>query len=333
MTDINKDDFASQCVTMALQFGINAHYLAGVAMLRSKLKDDVVNNQFGPYLWTQAEWDANPDRSNPALGRAFPSNAIKDWRAQVSVFALMAQRDYAILQATLGQSPTAIQLYQKQWPSVLDPPLSTDLQKACDDTKQAILDAINDQMPDPTAAASVITDPKKPVAPQSQTGGDSSGGGGAGGAGGKPRPTEPQPKSPDGSKPTNVASPDRDLSLLHPMMRVRAQKVLAACAQQQLPFRIFEAWRAPERQQYLYEQGRSRSGGIVTYSRAWESYHQYGLAADFVLYYDGKPNPWSWDDTGSNKPLWDTLHQIGRGFGLEPLGFETPHLQVAGLRI
>ncbi len=148
-------------------------------------------------------------------------------------------------------------------------------------------------------------------------------------------PQEPagSPKLAPSAGPVDVTKPNRDTALLHPMMRDRAQKVLAACAQQQLPFRIFEAWRAPERQQYLYEQGRSRPGGVVTYARAWESYHQYGLAADFVLYYDGQPNSWSWDDGGAKKSLWDTLHQIGKGFGLEPLGFETPHLQIAGLKI
>lgn len=173
-------------------------------------------------------------------------------------------------------------------------------------------------------------------------------GGGKSSGAGKPQP-KPAPKSPSPSAgpqpqigsppsapstgPVDPTKPNRDVALLHPMMRDRAQKVLAACAQQQLPFRIFEAWRAPERQQYLYEQGRSRPGGVVTYARAWESYHQYGLAADFVLYYDGQSNPWSWEDGGPNKSLWDALHQIGKGFGLEPLGFETPHLQIAGLKI
>ncbi|BAV45416.1 Putative peptidoglycan-binding domain 1 protein [Mesorhizobium loti] len=146
-----------------------------------------------------------------------------------------------------------------------------------------------------------------------------------------PAPNSPRPAASVGR--VDVTQPNRDLTLLHPMMRDRAQKVLAACTQQQLPFRIFEAWRAPERQQYLYEQGRSRPGRVVTYAQPWESYHQYGLAADFVLYYDGQANPWSWDDSGARKSLWDSLHQIGRGLDLEPLGFETPHLQVAGLRI
>ena len=71
-----------------------------------------------------------------------------------------------------------------------------------------------------------------------------------------PAPNSPKPAASAGR--VDVTQPNRDLTLLHPMMRDRAQKVLSACTQQQLPFRIFEAWRAPERQQYLYEQGRSR---------------------------------------------------------------------------
>src|SRR3984893_17090067 len=160
MADIDIDDFAEQCLTVALQFGINAHYLAAVAMLRSKLKDDIVNGQYGPYLWSQVEWDANPDRTNPALGTPFASDKIKDWRAQVAVFGLMALREYTALQATLGQNPSALQLYQKQWPTAADPPLSSDLQNACNGTKKAILDDINNQLGDTHEAGPVIPDQK-----------------------------------------------------------------------------------------------------------------------------------------------------------------------------
>ena len=177
MADIDKDDIADQCLTMALQCGINAHYLAAVAMMRSKLKDDVVNGQFGPYLWSQADWDANPDRTNPALGVAFASNDIKDWRAQVSVFALMAAREFATLHTMLGQNPSALQLYQKQWPGAVDPPLAGNLQQACDDTKQAIVEAINQQLPDnPAADAPIITSPKNPMTAQPAPGGGGAGG-------------------------------------------------------------------------------------------------------------------------------------------------------------
>ena len=58
-----------------------------------------------------------------------------------------------------------------------------------------------------------------------------------------------------------------------------------------LPIRLFEGWRSPRRQRYLYEQGRTRPGSTVTYARGWESYHQYGLACDFVGFVDGN---WTW---------------------------------------
>jgi hypothetical protein len=208
MPTIGPDDFANQCVTMALQFGINAHYLAAVAMLRSKLNDDVIKDKFGPYLWTQAEWNANPDRSNPALGGSFASDEITDWRAQVSVFALMAQRAYTALQATLSQNPCALELYQKQWPDALDPPLSSDLQKACDDTRQAILNEINNQLGGSTAAASVITSATKPVAAQSQTGGGGAGNNGNGNSAIGPNGQGPRAPAPPQNASRNISLPN-----------------------------------------------------------------------------------------------------------------------------
>lgn len=119
----------------------------------------------------------------------------------------------------------------------------------------------------------------------------------------------------------------RDLGLLHPTMRTGIEAVLTDCARENLPLRVFEAWRSPERQQYLYAQGRSRPGNIVTYSRAWESYHQYGLAADFAGFLD---QGWTWQlpDT-----TWVRLKDIGRQHGLETIGFEKSHLQFAGATI
>jgi len=119
----------------------------------------------------------------------------------------------------------------------------------------------------------------------------------------------------------------RDLNLLHPIMRQRAQAVLQDCESAGLPLRIFEAWRSPNRQRLLYAQGRTAPGRIVTYAKAWQSYHQFGLAADFVGFVGGN---WTWDLPDAT---WRQLHGFGERHGLEKLGFETPHLQVAGLRI
>jgi peptidoglycan L-alanyl-D-glutamate endopeptidase CwlK len=77
----------------------------------------------------------------------------------------------------------------------------------------------------------------------------------------------------------------------------------------------------------LYAQGRTKVGNIVTYAKSWSSYHQYGLAVDFVLYTDDN---WSWETSGVKANWWKQLHQIGMEEGLMRLDFEAPHLQLAG---
>lgn len=173
MAAIEPADFANECLLMwRVHPGGNAHYVAAVAMLRSKMSDDTVGGKVGPYGWTQDQWNSNLDLKNPALGAdTFGPGDINDWTAQVSVYTLNT------VNALQGlNSPSALQLYQKQWSdAAADPQLATNFQQACDDTKQVILDAIDRQLPDSTATASVIADPTKPLAA-----GASAGGAGAG---------------------------------------------------------------------------------------------------------------------------------------------------------
>ncbi|MDR7270646.1 hypothetical protein J2X20_003304 [Pelomonas saccharophila] len=126
---------------------------------------------------------------------------------------------------------------------------------------------------------------------------------------------------------------DRDLARLHPAMRAKVEELLQLFAQQSLPFRVFEAYRSPERQNWLYEQGRTRPGGKVTNARAWESFHQYGLAVDFVLFENGQ---WSWDDSGPRAGHWRKLRELIDQVGLHSLSWEVPHaelhVQLADLR-
>jgi peptidoglycan LD-endopeptidase CwlK len=128
----------------------------------------------------------------------------------------------------------------------------------------------------------------------------------------------------------NPGQRDNDPTHLHPVFRSKAKAVLEQCASEQLPFQLFEGFRSPERQQYLYDQGRTRPGSIVTKARPWTSYHQYGVAADFVLFENGR---WSWDSSGERDGWWRRLHEIARVQGLEPLSWETPHLQLSGTSI
>lgn len=126
------------------------------------------------------------------------------------------------------------------------------------------------------------------------------------------------------------ASRYSELDLLHPIVRTAVEKVMAQLAAERIPFRVFESYRTPERQRALYAQGRTAPGKRVTKAMPWSSYHQYGLAVDFVLFVDGK---WSWETGGVHRSHWERLHEIARGFGLEPLSWELPHLQHAGTSI
>ena len=119
-----------------------------------------------------------------------------------------------------------------------------------------------------------------------------------------------------------------DPALLHPEFRQRAKSVLTTLKKESIPFRLFEGFRSPQRQRSLFAQGRTQPGRVVTKAQPWESYHQYGIAADFVLYIDGQ---WSWDDSGKRRAWWVRLHAVARDAGLEPLSWELPHLQLAGI--
>lgn len=119
-----------------------------------------------------------------------------------------------------------------------------------------------------------------------------------------------------------------NIMLLHPKVRKAVVATYVQLQAEDIPFKIFEAYRFPQRQEDLYAQGRTQPGPIVTYAKPWFSYHQYGLAVDFVLYINGA---WSWDDkTATRKQWWAKLHQVGAAEGLMRLDFETPHLQLAG---
>lgn len=78
-----------------------------------------------------------------------------------------------------------------------------------------------------------------------------------------------------------------DLGVLHPVVRDAVERVIAQLQAEQIPFQVFEAYRSPQRQRMLFAQGRTAPGDIVTKARPWSSYHQFGLAVDFVLRIDG----------------------------------------------
>lgn len=123
---------------------------------------------------------------------------------------------------------------------------------------------------------------------------------------------------------------NRDPKMLHPAFRGRALRTVARLNAEGIPFGIFEGMRGPWRQAHLYAQGRGRGHRIVTQNQPWQSLHNYGLAADFVLALEGR---WSWDDDGPMEHWWDRLFAVARDEGLEPGMAERPHFQLAGVSI
>lgn len=120
----------------------------------------------------------------------------------------------------------------------------------------------------------------------------------------------------------SVTQVNRDLNLLFPVFADAVGRGLRECAAAGYPVAVFEAWRPPQRQSYLHEQGRSREGKIVTNQLPWLSWHQYALAVD-LAFKDGAQ--WSWVGP------WDKVIPIFKAHGLESLApFEQAHLQLTG---
>lgn len=83
--------------------------------------------------------------------------------------------------------------------------------------------------------------------------------------------------------------------------------------------------RTAKEQTALYAQGRSKPGAKVTNACAWKSYHNFGMAVDFVLFLDGKP---VWDDK-----YYSVLGKLSKTHGLFWGGdfhsfVDSPHMQL-----
>src|ERR1700716_4542204 len=182
MPTIDRAEFAEGCDRQGLSSGANPHYLLGVAQLRSKIADDTVGDQVGPFRLTQTEW--NLHCTDSAFNLDFLPADITDPDSQIAVFAVMARRAFDTFEAASHRTPSAKELYLQQFPGAPSATLSADLKTALDATAAlidpaaaAVLD--DDQVPPPK-----ITNPEQPVA--GGTGGTGGTGetGGTGGTGG-----------------------------------------------------------------------------------------------------------------------------------------------------
>ena len=103
----------------------------------------------------------------------------------------------------------------------------------------------------------------------------------------------------------------RDLKTLerietaHPIVRAELNciydEICALVNSQYCQVRFTEVIRSPEKQNSDYAKGRTAPGAIITWVKAWGSYHQYGLAVDIALLLDKDKNG-TFEDAS-----WDTL--------------------------
>lgn len=85
-------------------------------------------------------------------------------------------------------------------------------------------------------------------------------------------------------------------------------------------FKAFETYRSPERQDFLFHHMKT------TKAMAYQSSHQFGLAADFVAWHEGPlgGSYWSW----SEKEDWAWLESRAIEHGLAvPIGWDRPHVE------
>jgi len=100
---------------------------------------------------------------------------------------------------------------------------------------------------------------------------------------------------------------------LHPELAFALKAILSQLTLENIPVEIYESWRAPARQNYLYTIGRSKGGIVQTRNQAWASLHQYGMAVDLGVRVRGD---WDWN-TYENSHMWARAHRLAEEFGLE----------------
>lgn len=83
------------------------------------------------------------------------------------------------------------------------------------------------------------------------------------------------------------------IETLHPAIRTKANAWLVNCSTRNIGVRIAQAFRTFGEQDLLYAQGRTKKGRVVTDARGGFSWHNYGLAIDFVLYRKDKTVSWN----------------------------------------
>lgn len=116
----------------------------------------------------------------------------------------------------------------------------------------------------------------------------------------------------------DVSMATKDVNALDPELQARLAKVQERMAELGHDVQIVETTRSQDRQDWLFAQGRTRGGPVVTWTR--DSAHTRGDAVDVMI--DGSYN---------NKDAFALLQRVAREEGLRTLGDRDPgHLELKG---
>jgi peptidoglycan L-alanyl-D-glutamate endopeptidase CwlK len=131
---------------------------------------------------------------------------------------------------------------------------------------------------------------------------------------------------------------NRDKGALYPPFAGQLRQFEMELIKEGLAFSIFMGLRTWDEQDALYAQGRTVPGKIVTNAIGGDSWHCFGLAADYVL--DAHPElpgiQWSWDVKADfnhdGRGDWFEMAELALKLGLEAGWFwkkfpDAPHVQ------
>jgi peptidoglycan L-alanyl-D-glutamate endopeptidase CwlK len=119
-----------------------------------------------------------------------------------------------------------------------------------------------------------------------------------------------------------------DISLIYRPFLNKLVELLVNCAVAGQRYVITSGTRTYQEQNELYAQGRTKPGKIVTNAKGGQSYHNFGIAADFVPDMSDAPGlqP-SWDEKNF-KILRDEAIKLGLESGLDWKFKDPPHIQL-----
>jgi peptidoglycan L-alanyl-D-glutamate endopeptidase CwlK len=119
------------------------------------------------------------------------------------------------------------------------------------------------------------------------------------------------------------------IDTLAPYFQKRVRGWAMEMVNSKIPPLIYCGRRTMEEQTALYAIGRTSLGKIVTKARAGESYHNYGLAFDWVPLKPAPKDPTMLVVDWGDETAFRLGEHVGLSFELAAISWETGHLQAA----